>query len=143
MFVTTAAMRSMLVSSVFSDAEVWELVEVELAVPLVLITVTNPVEEIDIPVGVRRTFLGMARHLKDFFGSAQVVRADLFMPAHLNGTTGWSLEQLDEVWRCTEPGSQRSAWVYRVRGDQEYADSALGTRAELLSKTECIFRADR
>lgn len=140
MFVTTSAMRMQLASALFTDVDVWGMVELELQIPLLLIGIADA-RDGSTPK-ITRTFFAQPTHLERFIAAGtQVGSVDLLSPARMNGNGRWTLEPLQKLWKCAEPTGNRCEWLYQVRDGREYCQSALGTAPDALHKRDCVFSA--
>lgn len=131
-------MRLQLASALFADVDVWDLVELELQIPMLVIGVKagqgGPTSE------VAQTFFAQPKHLEQLLASgAAICSVDLLSPAHMNGRDRWALEPLTTLWRCVEPSVDQFEWLYQVRGGREYCQSAFGTAPRALRKRDCVF----
>lgn len=140
MFVTNPAMRMQLASALFPDVDVWDSVELELQIPMLLIGVEaepgSPAPKI------AQTFFAQPRHLEQFLAAGTPVGfVELLSPAHMNGNDRWTLEPLQKLWRCVEPSGDQFEWLYEVRDGREYCQSAFGTAPGALRKHDCVFSA--
>lgn len=141
MFVTTPAMRLHLPSQFFTDIDVWDLVELELQIPVLLVKLSeDPVRG---GPNVSRTFFAKPTHLREFLQTSgvRVESVDLLSPPRMNETVRWALNPLAELWHCLEPSVQQFAWLYRIADGREYSDSALGTEPQSLRKHNRVFVA--
>lgn len=116
MFATSPEMRLPLESLLYPGHDVWEVVEVPLAIPLLVVKVAPRDARQSHPP---RTFFTKAVHLAGFArtkGTA-VLRADLLLPPNMSGRAGWALRRLDELWRCVEPdGTEAACWLFASEG---------------------------
>ena len=141
MFVTTPAMRLLLPSQFSTDFEVWDLVELELQIPILVVKLSG--DSVCAEPKLSRTFFAKPSHLQDFLttAGANVEAVDLLVPSHMNETDGWFLNPLSELWRCMEPAIDQFVWLYRTADGREYSGSALGTAPQLLRKHNLVFAA--
>jgi hypothetical protein len=59
----------------------------------------------------------------------------------MNGTQGWALEPLLELWRCDEPQFDGAvAWLFQVP-NRTYVESMRLTPADELRRELCVFDA--
>lgn len=139
MFVTTQAMRLELASCLVPGVEVWDAVEVELAIPILLLTATAG----DADTVISRTFLAKPHHIASLGAETDVClsRVDLFSPAHLNGTGAWRLDALSEIWECREPDGVLS-WLFVLADGQHLSDSLHRLPAASLVRVRCVYARD-
>lgn len=71
------------------------------------------------------------------------VRAvSLVSPPWVNGSDGWKLERLNEIWRGREPlNSDSEAEIYVVTGGARYVVSRYETPEARLGRLECVYKA--
>jgi hypothetical protein len=139
LFVTTSAMRHEVASRLMPGVDVWDAVEVEFQVPILLLSVSPASSSQD---GlVRRTFLGKPHHLAQFRTSSelQLSSVALFSPSHLNGTGAWQLDRLSEVWECLDPSDGSRAWLFVLADGRRLTDSLQHTVAENLVREMCRY----
>lgn len=128
-------MRTPLASALFTDVDVWDLVELELQIPMLVIGVKAGLD-----AKVARTFFAQPRHLEQLLAAGTPIGSvDLLSPAHMNGADRWMLEPLVKLWRCVEPSVEQFEWLYQVRDGREYCQSVLGTAPCALRKRDCVF----
>ncbi len=93
MFATSPEMRLPLESLLYPGHDVWGVVEVPLAIPLLVVKVAPRLPAQSQPP---RTFFTKAVHLARFVRTRDtaVLRADLLLPPHMSGHAGWALRRL-------------------------------------------------
>lgn len=138
MFVTTQAMRLEMASCLVPGVEVWDAVEVELAIPILLLTTTDGNGDTDAVIS--RTFFAKPHHIANLGAEADVClsRVDLFSPAHLNGTGAWRLDALSEIWECREPDGALS-WLFVLDDGQQLSDSLHRLPTADLVRLRCVY----
>jgi hypothetical protein len=116
-------MRLELASRLIPGMEVWDAVEVELAVPFILLIAQTVSPEID--VVETRTFFAKPHHLASLSDSADVRFScvEVFSPPHLNGTAVWQLDPVSELWECREVVDGAVAWLYVLADGRLLSDS--------------------
>jgi hypothetical protein len=112
---------------------VWNQIEVLGHVPLLLVEAPAPREDPEITA----LYLSVPTDLSALETQADVkVRSvKLLSPRYMNQSESWKLEDLLELWRCTEA----EAWVFVVES-ATYAFSPRGTAATDLVRTRCAYR---
>jgi hypothetical protein len=138
MFVTSAEMRHPLGSALYPGHEVWHMVQIPLATPLVL-------ARIRLGRGVRdedcRTYLCDTAHFAAVAGERNVfvLALDLLLPAYHRASPGWELHPVHELWQCDEPDNLAvNSYVLRTE-DRELADSIFGTAPEDLKRRVLLY----
>jgi hypothetical protein len=140
LFVTTQAMRLELASRLVPGVDVWDAVEVELAVPIIfLIAKSRPASDVveSRIFFVRPHRLAGLRSWADF----RVSSVDLLSPPHLNGTGAWRFDPVCEVWECCESTDGAQAWVYVLADGRQLSDSLRHSPAAKLRRRTCVYRA--
>jgi len=132
-------MRLELASRLMPGVDVWDAVEVELQVPILLMTIRSTGNSSD---GLAsRTFFGKPHHLADFGFSSdvQLLSVDLFSPPHLNGTGAWRLGRVSEVWQCRERTDGGTAWLFVLTEGGQISDSLRCSMPEDLLRDRCVY----
>ena len=121
----------------------WSYVRSRLHVPWLHVVYSLSYEEEGERYSLREmmflTQVGQLQQLQET--GAQIVAIDLMSPGHLNGTDGWKLEALAEIWEGAVPKTEgQVAQVYVLKNGTRYVDSALDTpESELLNK-RCVWQ---
>lgn len=136
---TTDAMRLELASRLVPGVEVWDAVEVELAVPFLLVIAEEITSTGDAVIS--RTFFAKSHHLASLDGSdVRLSRVDLFSPPGLDRATGWKLDLVSEVWECHEPLGGGLAWLFVLADGRHLSDSRQETSPRDLVRTRCLYK---
>lgn len=84
------------------DVKSWRWIELSLQVPIYFLSYTNDVEEGEL------TFQYMFIHISEalkFIKTSEVkmknVKVDLLSPGHMNGSNGYRLAQIKQIWEST------------------------------------------
>src|SRR5438067_1608406 len=115
MFVTIDSMRMHI--PLPPGVHQWKAAEVELLIPLLMVSMTQKETEVELPIA--RTFLILPEDLEALLGSDEFTLDQIYLlsPSRTNGSDRWQLEPLQELWKCSEPGSKDvPAWLFRVPG---------------------------
>jgi hypothetical protein len=126
-------------ASRLTGVDVWDAVEVELQVPILLITTRTTGNASD---GLaNRTFFGKPHHLVDFEISSdiQILTVDLFSPPHLNATGAWRLDRVSEVWECCERSDRTVAWLFILADGAQISDSLQCSKPRDLLRTRRVY----
>lgn len=139
MFVTTESMRLDAVSRLIPGIDVWDAVEVELAVPMLLLVGAEAPPSPD--AMINRTFLARAHHLANLGGESKVCLSsvDLFSPPSVNGSDGWRLDPVTEVWKCREASDGAWAWLFVLADGRQLSDSVHRSVAADLIRHKCLY----
>lgn len=139
MFVTTEAMRLKLASRLVPGVEVWDAVEIELAVPFLLVMTEEATSSPD--AVINRTFLAKPYHLVSLAGASgsRISSVDFFSPPGLNQSGAWKLDPVAEVWECHAPGDAL-AWLYVLRDGRQFADSVRHSEPAELVRVRCSYK---
>lgn len=104
----------------------WKWVELVVALPHFLVTVHQPETEDDSDFHTTLIFndikdvLAIVNEPKNTF---EVVRIDLLSPEYLNGSNGFKLGQLSEIWMEKETGKQLYVFADGGRMEMEFPSS--------------------
>lgn len=141
MFVTTQAMRLELASCLLPGVDVWDAVEVELAIPILLLTTNHSQGKSE--AAVCRTYFAKPHHIADLGDDCDVTLStvDLLSPAHLNGTGAWRLDPLAEIWECREPDGALS-WLFVLSDGRQLSDSLERLPVSHLVRVRCVYAHD-
>jgi hypothetical protein len=107
----------------------WQRIELVSQLPYFLVTVHQPESEEDAEFNTTLLFsniqavLGVAEEPENTF---EVVRVDLLSPDYLNGSSGFKLDQLVEVWLEKQTGGQRFVLADGIRMEMEGTRSSTG-----------------
>jgi hypothetical protein len=119
----------------------WKSVEIALPIPLLLVSMTQKETTEELPVPC--SFLIQPDDLHSLLSADGLAleKVDLLAPARINGTSRWSLDPLEELWRCTEPRREDTiAWLFQLH-DRAYAESIHQTPPADLRRERLIFRS--
>jgi hypothetical protein len=141
MFVTNSSMRLKFSSSEFPDLQVWDLMELELSIPILLVSIARAAGRSSSKE--LRTFFAKPHHIENFISlpDHRVHDLALFSPGHMNGSAGWKLEPLHELWRCRERQHDlMECWLFNVPG-ASYTDSCFGSDPQALDLQSLVYRS--
>lgn len=141
MFVTSPEMRHELGSALFPGQDVWDLVLLPLAVPLVIVQIRLGRSR---RARDRTTYLCKIGHLAALAVDRKVsiVSADVLLPPRTNASGRWELETIQELWQSEEPANPAvHSWVLRTP-NREHVDSICGTTAEQLKNGRLVYRLE-
>jgi len=139
MFVTSSEMRHELGSALFPGQDVWDLVLVPLAVPLVIVQIRLGRSKRNRDPA---TYLCKIGHLAALAVDPKVsiVSADVLLPPRTTASKRWELDQIQELWQCEEPANPAvHSWVLRTP-NRVHVDSICGTSAEGLKSRMLLYR---
>jgi hypothetical protein len=139
-FVTTQAMRLELASRLVPGVDVWDAIEVELAVPFLLLVAS--IGDPNSGTVISRTFLAKPHHIADLDTSSDLhlSRVHLFSPPHLNEAGAWRLDPVSEVWECREPTDSALSWLFVLADGRLLADSMQHSPATDLLRHRRVYK---
>lgn len=140
LFATNPALR-LDVHSALLGADVWDSLEIVMVEPVLLVTTSQPIED---DIRASRAFLVKAQHLATMRRSKEVRidTVDLLSPARVNGTAGWRLDRLNEVWKCRDPDDTHIAWLFCLASGAKFCDSPVNDPPSKLVREQCVFSAE-
>lgn len=139
LFATNPALKLAVPSAIW-DTDVWDSLEIVMLEPVLVVTASQQIEH---GVHTGRTFLAKARHLA-VMGETRDVRietVDLMSPARVNGSAGWRLDRLNEVWKCRDLDDTHIAWLFCSASGAEFCDSPVNDPPSKLVREQCVFSA--
>lgn len=90
----------------------------------------------------RIVFITEVNHLLEIKNwVVRIISIDLVSPGYLNNSDHWKMEPLKEIWQGIDPGTKnkQKAYVFVLKDNSRYTDSALDTTEEKLLSLEKIF----
>ena len=85
--------------------------------------------------------LAKAHHLGGLGGASDVrlSSVDLFSPPSVNGSGGWRLDPVSEVWECREASDGALAWLFVLTDGRQLSDSVQRSVAADLIRSRCLY----
>lgn len=137
MFATNPALR-LEIPSALLNLDVWDSLEFVMLEPVLVVTTSQRTED---GIHASRTFLAKARHLESMRRSRKlrVKTVDLISPSRVNGSGGWKLDRLKEVWKCRDVAETQTCWLFSTESGSEFSDSLHGCPPSALVRELCVF----